>query len=378
MAKGKATQIVVYKPPVRKLKKKTKVAKKKKNSSSRPSNAMLSDPSVSSYLAALSNPFSDRAGGARVPDQFSAHTTTFELRASHTITASALGNVGVWVMPNVVTAMVVPDGTFPGSQTITWLNNTSANPSCSRWGFDRDTLGSRLQNYRIVGMGVRVANMSSMTNSSGKIIMGSYPINAYYVTKDFALGGTTPATNTSATGANTCSKWGILNSAGVIDYASLVNYPGTKVVSGLEAAEHEFDVIPKPCQPSAFEFREPNDSYQGYGFFGYISGSLAAGDPSYLKLDGFEACFIALTGGVASTTALDIEIVYHIEGAPQIGAGNASNNFVNQQGSQSPTNMSGFFSAVEYALKLPTVRQATHVAADMVHPLLGKFARAVY
>lgn len=373
MAKGKATQIVVYKPPTRKLKKKTKVAKKKKISKI---NAMSGDQNVGCYLAALSNPFSERAGGARVPDQYSAHTTTFELRASHTITASALGNIGVWVLPNVVTSMVVPDGTFSGSSNLTWLDNTTT-PACQRWGFDRDTLGSRLQNYRIVGMGVRVTNMSSMTNASGKIIMGSYPINAYYVTKNFTVGGATPATNTSATGSNTLSKWGVLNSGGNIDYASLVNYPGTKVISGLEAAEHEFDVIPKPCQPSAFEFREPNDSYQGFGFTGYISGSLAAGDPSYLKLDGFEACFIALSGGVASTSALDIEIVYHIEGAPQIGAGNASNNFVNQVGSQSPTNMAGFFSAVEYALKLPTVRQAAHVAADMAHPLLGKFARAV-
>lgn len=372
MAKKKTTQIVVYKAPQQKQKK--KVAKKKKNSKP---HALSSDPNVRSYLAALSDPFSERACGARVPDQFSAHTTTFELRASHTVTASATGNIGVWVFPNVVTALVVPEGTFGGSQPLRWLDNTEATPIATRWGFDATTLGAKLQNYRIVGMGVRVANMSSMTNSSGKIMMGSYPINAYYATKNFNLGGVTPATNTNANGANTLQKWGVLNTAGVVDYPSLVNYPGTKVVSGLEAAEHEFDIIPKPCQPSAFEFREPNDSFQGFGFSGYVSGALPAGDPSYLKLDGFEACFITLTGGVASTTALDIEVVYHIEGAPNINSGNPSAAFVNQQGTQSPTNMSGFFAAVEYALKLPSVRQASHVVADMVHPLLGKFARAV-
>ncbi len=374
MAK-KSKALVVYTPP----KTRALVApKKKKKTKTAPKNGGLArmDLEVRKYMAALTDPFSERACGARVPDQYSCHTTTFELRATHSV-QSVGGTIGVWVLPNVVTSLVVPDGTFTGSSTITWLDGTTT-PTVRRWGFDSTTLGNKLQNYRVVGMGVRVTNLSSMTNAAGKLIMGTYPINAYYATADFNIGGNAPAVNTGGTGSNTLSKWGVPFSGGTVDYASLVNYPGTKVVSALEAAEGEYDIIPKPCQPSAFEFREPNDSYQGFNFPGMLSGtSRAAGDASYLKLDGFEAAFVGMTGGSGINNTLDIEIVYHIEGAPIIVAGTPSAAFINQQGTASPVNISGFFGALESALKLPGVRKVVHTAADMAHPLLGKFARAI-
>ena len=365
-------------PPKNKKKSKIAVrvqlapAKKRKTKKPKVHRGLSLGPAAKQYLTALADPFNERACGARVPDQYSCHTTTYELRATHTVTAGAGGSIGVWVLPNVVTAMVVPNGSFSGSNTITWLDNTTTG-TVYRWGFDSTTLGNKLQNYRIVGMGVRVANMSSMTNSQGKFVLGSYPINAPYVTRDFNVSGLPPTTNLGGTIANTFSKWGIPYSGGV-DYASLVNYPGTKIMSALEVAASEFDIVPKPCQPSAFEFREPNDSLQG---FAYNSTSGGSGDPSYLKLDGFEACFVAATGLVASTSSVDIEIVYHIEGAPVISAGTPAAAFINQQGTQSPTDMGGFMKAIDTALQLPAVRKVVHVAADFMHPMLGEVARAI-
>lgn len=376
---GTESQIVRRMPPKNKKKNKNVVRvqlapskKKKRSKSVKVPRGLSLGTAAKQYLTALADPFNERACGARVPDQYSCHTTTYELRATHTVTAGGSGSIGVWVLPNVVTSMVVPNGVFSGSSTITWLDNTTTG-TVFRWGFDSTVLGNKLQNYRIVGMGVRVANMSSMTNSQGKFILGSYPINASYVTRDFNVAGLPPTTNLGGTIANTFSKWGIPYTSSV-DYATLVNYPGTRVLSALEVAESEFDVIPKPCQPSAFEFREPNDSLQG---FSYNSTSGGSGDPSYLKLDGFEACFVAATGLVPSTSSVDIEIVYHIEGAPVILAGSPAAAFINQQGTQSPTDMQGFMKAIDTAFQLPAVRKVVHVAADMMHPLLGEVARAI-
>lgn len=369
MKKTATQQIVVYKPQKTQKKKTTK----KKKNARKPPATLSRDSEVRKYFAALTDPFSESACGARVPDQYSTHTTTFELRATHTVTAGASGTAGVWVFPNVVTSVVQPNGTNDSTTSlVTWLDGTTTG-SVLRWGFDSTVLSSKLQNYRIVGMGVRVTNLSSMVNCQGKLMMGTYPINASYVTRDYNVGGSPPSVVASGTISDTFLKWGIPYSAGSVQYSNLVNYPGTKIVSALEAAQAEYDIVPKPCQPSAFEFREPNDSLQGFGYTG-----TSRGDPGYLKLDGFEAVFVALTGGVAATSSMDIEVVYHIEGAPIISAGTPASAFVNQQGTQSPINMQGFWTALESALKMPAVKQAAHIGADMLHPMLGKVTRAIF
>lgn len=365
--------LVVYqKPPAQPQKQKKK---KKKNSlvASVPP-VVRQNADVRKYYLALCDPFSPEAEGARVPDMFSSHTITYTLRATHTIQANSSGNASVWIFPNLAFSLLLPEGGNSSFQTITWLDGTTN--SQYYWGFDSTTLGNNIQDYRIVGMGVRVTNMSSMTNSQGKFIMGSYPTSFNAATRTFNVGGAVPAVNALGTRANTVTKWGIPNNAGTYVMSSLVNYPGTQVVSALTAGEKQFDIIPKLSSPAAMHFREANDSFQG---FDWASGT-APGDASYLRVDGFETCFVSMQGGIANTSTYDLEVIYHIEGAPNIGAGTTdqTKSFVAQNGVPSPVNMSGFYSAVEGALKHPTVREALHVGADMIHPILGKVSRALF
>lgn len=354
------------------IKKTTKQSKRKQLAVPR---GVKEDPEVRRYWLALTDPFHPDAVGARVPDLYSAHTATYTVRASMTVTANSSGSATQFVFPNPVTSVFVQQGASPDFVPITWGDNTVANGA--RWGVDQNALGAKLDNYRIVGFGIRVTNMSSMTSSQGKFFLGSYPVNSTWHTKDFTVGGATLATNAGLTRAATTAPWGVpLDASGNFNSTLLAQYPGTVIRSALEMGEEAYDVASRPVDPRAFEFRTSNDQPDGWETVG---ASGASGDASYLDMNGFEAVFVSMQGAVPSVSAYDLEIVYHIEGRPYLGglpAVTGQNQIVTpSMSSASPVNPMGFFDAVAAAVKIPAVRQVVDQGADLVHPLLGKFVR---
>lgn len=354
------------------LKKTTTQSKRKQLAVPR---AVREDPEVRRYWLALTDPFHPDAVGARVPDLYSAHTATYTVRASLTVTANASGAATQFVFPNPVTSVFNQQGGSPDFAALTWGDNTVANGA--RWGIDQQALGSKLDNYRIVGYGIRVTNMSSMTTSQGKFFMGSYPVNSTWHTKDFSIGGAFLPTSAGLTRAATTAPWGVpLDAAGNFNSSLLAQYPGTVIRSALEMGEEAYDVAARPVDPRAFAFRTSNDQFDGWDVVG---GAAASGDGSYLDMNGFEALFISLQGAVATQSAYDLEIVYHIEGRPYLGglpAVTGQNQLVTpSMSSASPVNPMGFFDAIAAAVKIPAVRQVVDTTADTVHPLLGKFVR---
>jgi len=331
------------------------------------------DDDLVCYAEALRNPFSERAIGARVPDMYGAPTTTLRVRATHTVTVNNNGTATMVVFPNVACSAVLFTGTSPEFNSLTVLDNSVVG---TYWGTDLTTFSARVQNYRIVGMGVRVTGLSSMTNSQGKLIMGATPIDSYLVAKQFTVGGVVPATNAAITKAATMNAWGIPNTAGNPLPSLLIAQPGFNTVSMLEATENEFDIIPHPVDPRAFEFRASNDDLIGFESTGTIAANdNVSGNASYLHLSGFEACYLSVVGAVNNTTTFDVEIVYHIEGRQQItGLTDQSHAVPPSAQRASPTKPLAFMQIVEAATHEPVVREVVEYAAGMIHPFLGKIA----
>lgn len=341
---------------------------------------LLNDP-ASHYAAAIMNPFHERAYGARVPDLFSAHTQTFDFHATHTIKVDANGSASVFVLPNLTLSCFVPEGTTSAPSyfsAITWGDNTS---SGAGWGH---SMPGSMQAYRIVGMGARVVSMSSMTNAQGKLLMGSYPIDSFAAVKSsaigaggataFAVSGLTPATNSQKTAANTAAAWGIPLSGGLPVYGNLVQFPGTKVVSVLESDEHPFEIRSRPVDPRAFQFRN-TDNLIGYDGVDQTATGFT-GRADLFQLAGHEALFVALTGGVASTTTFEVEVIYHVEASIKVDTGTIPN-ARSYPSTASPVDVNGFQQVIQEVATMPSVRAIIAEGASMVHPLLGKFARMV-
>ncbi len=330
------------------------------------------DEDIISYYLALADPFHEGARGAKVPDQFSCPTITQTVRASLTVTASASGDALLVVTPNPLCSTLINSGTCGDASTLTTVDNLS---SGSYWGVNPASFSGKLDNYRVVGYGVRVTGLSSMTNSAGKFIFGTYPINTNFVTKNLPLGGATPTTNAAYNSQAFWSEMGIPYSGASPIPGALVNYPGSRVYSAVEAGENIIEICPRLSAPAAINFKPSHDSRMGYDS---ITG--AAGDAEYLAIDGYEACYIYYTGGVASTSSFDVELVYHLEGKPNMSTGSSVSVAALQpsaKNSVSPVKPIGMLKALEAAAREPVVKTVIEQGAAFIHPMLGRLAGTI-
>lgn len=339
------------------------------------------DPDVLRYYLALTDPFHPDAVGARVPDMYAAHTATYTVHATHTVTVNSSGAGSIFMFPNLVASIYAPQGGSPDFQTIVWGDSTTS--TVARWGIDDAALASKLDNYRIVGCGMRIANMSSMTNAQGKFIVGTYAIDSSWHTKDFQISGVTMPTNAVATAGNTIADWGVpTTTSGTFAPNLLIQYPGAQLRSAMELGEQCMDIVPRPVDPRAFSFRTSNAQVNGWQTAGAVAGAaVVSGGAEFLDLCGFEAAFVSLQGAVANTSTFDVEIIYHVEGRPYLAGVSTltgQNTIVAPStSSASPVNPIGFFEAVGRAVHQPAVKEAIEAGAGLIHPTLAKFVNAV-
>ncbi len=334
------------------------------------------DVDIARYYLALTDPFHPGAVGARVPDMFSCPTVTRTIRATFTMTVNASGVAGALVFPNPVASVCCFNGSCPDFGTSTFGDGSSI--TYSRWGVDPTAFGNSIDTYRIVGYGIRVTGLSSMTNASGKFVMGAYPINASWATKDFTVGGVTMNTNAAMTPYNTYAAWGVPVSGSTLVPSQFVNLPGSRVVSAIEMSENVFAVTPRLSSPQALQFRDSRDNYQGFDAVSQPAGATVAGDGTYLDLKGHEACYVYYSGGTANTSTFDLEIIYHLEGKPNLSGASqgVTTATVGAGYSQSPAKPIAMFKAIEAAAREPVVKKVVEQVASYIHPMLGKLAGA--
>jgi len=329
--------------------------------------------SCADYAAARLSPFSQDAPGAKVPDLFGAHTVTQTLKASVTVVPSSTTcDIVVW--PNLKMAMTTLAGTLSSASTFTCGDNSG---TIQYFGWSSSSLKARMTNYRIVGMGVRVTSTAAMTAGSGRVVIGTLPLKGTFLGKSFQVGGVTMDTNSSLTKAVTVDNWGLPASSGVISANLLSELPDSKVFSVLELAENQLEIIPNLSSPDAFNFRLSDDAYSGTDI-AYQSATGNSGNADYIKFGGFEACVIALDGGTTSTP-LEIEVIYHIEGAPATSGGISGGvSSVFPSGSaRSPVAPALLDKVNMTAGLIEPIRFVATEIADMIHPTFGRIARAI-
>lgn len=287
------------------------------------------------YKSALLEPFSDAAVGCRVPDQYFCPTVTYAVREFLTMKVDASGNFDCVISPNPLYVAYSTRNSIANGTTL--LTKDGVSYANGQYTNSATSLANKLSSYRVVSWGVRVRQTQSINVTQGTLTA------ALFVPKDGLLHpsqGTTasPIGAQGQTGAN----WGnntlfaYLQDAGLpgnatsqIDIGSLVDYPYHMRASCVNAAENTYEISPKLCSPTGLQFRDTADSVFGSDITGQTSTVyVAAGDSSYLLLDGWTNVVLAGSGLVANSTgAVDIEVVYNIEGNPFISAGVASGTF---------------------------------------------------
>lgn len=318
------------------------------------------------YAAAIMHPFDPRACGAKVPDQYSLPTVTRTIRATQTCTVNSSGSFVGLVTNNPLFALGAVTGTIADGVQFTTVDGSNGG---SYWGVEKSVFKTQLDNYRVVGMGVRITGLSSMTNASGKFVIGTMPTSSYVMSQDFSLGGATPPLDPDCTPSATWKNFGIPYNGVVLSPGLLVNYPGNRVISALEVTENIFEIVPRLADPEALTFRPSGDSAIGP----WYQTTNGFSNADYLKLTGFESTFIYVSGSTVNST-FDVEMIYHLEGRPNLSAGSQAALATVSASAPSPVAPLPMLKLLTEAAKQPTVRKVIETAVGYIHPMLGTLA----
>jgi hypothetical protein len=292
-------------------------------------NNMGLSPDASKYKTGLLNPFSDSAVGSRLPDQYFAPTVTYAVREFVTLKVNADGEFDVVICPNPLYVAWSTRNSIANGQTLITKDGTSH--LNGRYTNGTATLSNKLSNYRIVNWGIRIRQTQSINTTQGTLTAALFvPKDGCYHpslgTNDAPVGAQSAASGnwaTSTIGAN-IGACGLPvfgpPATGKIDIGSLVDFPYHMRASCVNCAENTYEIVPKLVSPTSCMFRATIDSIIGTDITGQSSAVyIQPGDASYILVDGWTNIVIAGSGLVPSTTgAVDVEIVYNIEGNPQV------------------------------------------------------------
>lgn len=292
-------------------------------------NSLGLSPDAGKYKTGLLNPFSDSATGSRIPDQYFAPTVTFAIREYITCKVDANGEFDIVLCPSPQFVAYSTRNSIANGTTLTLKDaSTYAN---GQYTNGPSGIATKVSAYRVVNWGIRVRQTQSINTAQGTITA------ALFVPKDglmfpsqgtvgSSVGGQSVASGTFS--SNTMSNY--LYAAGIpltgsgstakIDVGSLVDLPYHMRASCVNAAENTYEIVPKLVSPSAQGFRGSMDSYFGTDIVSQTSlAFIQSGDSSYLNIDGWTNIIVSGTGLVANSSgAVDLEIVYNIEGNPQL------------------------------------------------------------
>jgi len=320
------------------------------------------------YKAALTDPFSLRAQGARVPDMYSVPTATRHITRKLTLVTNAQGEADLLVIPSAYLHAMSPRGSIAGGST--WTTGDAGTVATALSLTTASTLAAQLVSYRIVGYGVKLIGTASMTSNSGSLVVATLPVEGYLNTRDSIGGQAGNIVNSGATVANTLTAYGVPNASSVVSISSLPSLPNSMEASLVNVSEHPLLVTPRICSPSAFNFKLSSDIGPGYNAQNQTSAaSISVGNASFLSFGGHESVIIGLTGGAASTAILDVEVTYHLEGSPLV-AGTAAA-VIGGDSAMVSVDPISWMNVIRDVARLPTFKSIIEGTGNSFFPGLG-------
>lgn len=218
------------------------------------------------YLVARINPFTAGVSGIRAPDEFGYPTGTALLRAATQMTADAAGYTARGFTP--FSALYRKDAFSITAGTVVWnAGSTVATP--------QDTALATLSTlYRTVAWGVRITTDSSLTNAQGHIWVACIPLD---------LSASSPS----------------------------ADWPTTEAMMTATVLSEKYSVLELAQKPLIVPGRMFDD-----GIYRFRSSTINPATATNLAVEssnGWCAIVVYLSGGIASTTAINVEYINHVE-----------------------------------------------------------------
>jgi len=223
----------------------------------------------SPFLASKINPFLASTNGIRAPDEFGYPTGTAVVRTSYPITVNASGVAAHAFMP------FVSEQDYYAASTSTATALAWATGGTPGQAPQNPALTALASVYRTVSYGVRVTTDLSLTSASGHAWIAAVPLN---------LAATFP----------------------YLDFptseAAVAQMPLSEKFSLVEMAERPIIVPGRSFDDGVYRFRSVGSTYEQTSTASSLESST-----------GWCAIVVVVVGAPASTTALNIEMIQHIE-----------------------------------------------------------------
>lgn len=216
------------------------------------------------FLLANLEPFDDQAFGAKVPD--SSTYPTLALHSScYTVLANTAGGFAAMAFYPSLAQMLYAPGTI--AATLVWAAGTSYS------GTDYATLGSVMSQYRVVGGGLKIRCIESMTAAKGTLTICHAP-------------------------------WDI---SGAV--TGISQFPTTRSTMLKMPLADQYSVASITTTPVFVPFRRTDAGSERYRYQDYP----ASASPYAETAPGWAAIILFAEGVTASISGIEVEVVLHIE-----------------------------------------------------------------
>jgi len=289
---------------------------------------------LSDFSRALIDPFNPAVLGCQVPDPYPFPTTSYHSHST-TVFGTTTGNTtGSFVyLPNPVFSMVDLAGVLnptvvaarcvtstPLNQFYTVSNQASSNYYGASTPVD---LATKFSEMRVVSWGIKISNLQPELSATGKIFIAQIP-----------MGDTIPSYNgLVATNLNS----GIAGIFGVpvaaLSSAAILNLPSCIELTVGDLLRGDVQVGGLYTNPNFWTFKSvvsasvPATNYVAGDDFEVLNTGLvsSAGYKDLTRCVGGSSIVVYFEGFPAGlANALQVEVIYHLEGQPQISSSVAS------------------------------------------------------
>jgi hypothetical protein len=315
------------------------------------------------FRTALTSPFDPSAIGARIPDEFSFPTETAHVTCPITVTTDANGDFDFAMFPHPVWSFLCGMGTTSGGSAASSSLIAGSVPASTTYGsaLTLSTLAGRYGNYRVVGYGLRLKNLESYNNVTGKLYVAQQPSPLM-----LASAITTGATKAGLYGYNDVPYDG---TAGIP--TSIITLPMAQEFAMPEVMmQGNLEVHGRITGSAYTQWRETANSGSG--------PDLTVNDTTEVlealgTSGGWSTILLRGTGLKASDASLSIELIYHLEGTPAI----SSSTTLTGGNSRSVVDLGGLMRVVNSAARSPFVRLVASTATRQFKSSMGRTAMGI-
>lgn len=263
------------------------------------------------YKNTLVEPFRTGCEGVRIPSFALDETRTYRAHGVFPCLSNGAGDFQAVLLPTVTASLLVLAGTVSGSTSNPYAATTSMYPTVSE-----GTLQAGGSVYRTVCAGFRLKNLLPFSTITGRVWVIPFVCGKPYIPASYLGNGTAVA------------------SADVLDIYSgttlpttMINAPGAREFTIDELMNNVLECTYRPCGPGAFEWRTAdisapviNGTDSLIGDYQTVVTATGAVEVGNKNARGNTTCcsdmlaFTILASGLpVSTTAFEIEYVYHYE-----------------------------------------------------------------